>query len=52
VSRFAAAVSSTIGRKLAAAHLGALLLEDGFARQANAVAFDGQHLHQHLVAFF
>ena len=48
-----ASFSSTVfGRKFAAAHLGALLLENGFARQADAVAFDGQHLHQYLVAFF
>src|SRR5262252_2452016 len=39
-------------RSLAAAHLGALLLEDGLPRQLNAVAFDGQHLDQDLVAFF
>ena len=53
MSRFtAAAFSSTaFRRKFAAAHLGALLLENGFARQPDAVAFDGQHLHQHLVAF-
>jgi hypothetical protein len=35
----------------ASAHLGALLLEDGLARQPYAVAFDGKHLYQHLVAF-
>src|SRR5579884_802452 len=33
-------------------HLGALLAEDGFARKANAIAFDGEHLDQDLVAFF
>src|SRR5580704_4504847 len=48
-----AALSSAVFRwKLAAAHFRALFLEDGFARQAYAVAFDGQHLNQHLVAFF
>ncbi len=50
---FAAAVcSSAVRRKFAATHFRALLFKDGFARQANAVAFDGQDLHQHLVAFF
>ncbi len=53
VRGFRAAIRSTIfRRKFAAAHLGALLLEDGFARQADAVAFDGQHFYQHLVALF
>src|SRR5271165_1168208 len=37
-------------RRSFAAHLRTLLLQDGFARQLNAVAFDRQHLHQHLVA--
>src|SRR6516162_6380643 len=41
-----------LGHRLAAAHLGALLFEDGLARQLDAIAFDGQHLHQDLVAFF
>jgi hypothetical protein len=49
----AAALSSTIFRwKFAAAHFRALLFEDSFARQTNAVALDGQHFYQHLVAFF
>ena len=49
----AAALSSTVfGGKFAAAHFGALLFEDGFARQADAVAFDGQDFYQHLIAFF
>jgi hypothetical protein len=38
----------TTARRL---HFGALLFQDGFARQLNAIAFDGQHFHQHLVAF-
>ena len=33
-------------------HLRALLFQNRFARQPDAVAFDGQHLHQHLIAFF
>src|SRR5690348_8872321 len=33
------------------AHFGALLLKNRFARQANAVALDGEYLYQHLVAF-
>ena len=32
-------------------HLRALLLQDRLARKPDTVAFDGQHLHQHLVAF-
>src|SRR5262249_25821502 len=32
-------------------HLGALLFENGFAGQLDAIAFDAQDLHQHLVAF-
>jgi hypothetical protein len=35
-----------------AAHLRALFFQDRFARQPDAVAFHGQHFHQHLVAFF
>src|SRR5208283_1801243 len=42
----------TFGRGFSAAHLGALLFQDGLARQLDAVAFDCQHLHQDLVAFF
>ena len=38
-------------RSLATAHLGALLLQDRLARQLDAVALDGQHLHQNLIAF-
>lgn len=52
-SRFAADVgAATIGRDLATPHFGALFLEDGFTRQTDAVAFNGQNLDQHLVAFF
>ena len=53
VGRFtAAALSSTVLRwKFAAAHFCALLFEDGFARQTDAVAFDGKHFYQHLIAF-
>src|SRR6202022_1191361 len=53
MSGFTAALSSTIFRwKFAAAHFRALLFEDSFARQSNAIALDGQHFYQHLVAFF
>src|SRR3984893_891237 len=53
MSGFTAALSSTIFRwKLAAAHFRALLFEDSLARQTNAIALDGQHFYQHLVAFF
>src|SRR5947209_5829858 len=37
---------------LATAHLGALLFQNGLAREANAIAFNGQHFDQHLIAFF
>ena len=47
-----ALASAVFRRKFAATHFCALFLEDGFARQANAVAFDGQHFYQYLVAFF
>jgi hypothetical protein len=33
-------------------HLGALLFQNRLPGQLDAVAFDGQNLHQHLVAFF
>src|ERR1700687_2613044 len=33
-------------------HFFALLAQNRFARQADFVAFDGQHFHQHLVVFF
>src|SRR5512146_71223 len=36
---------------LSRGHLRALLFQDGFARQPDAVALDGEHLDQHLVAF-
>ena len=36
----------------AAAHLGALLFEDGFAREADAVAFDCKDFHENLIALF
>ena len=50
---FAATFCSTLGSSaVAAAHLGALLLKDCFARKTDTVALDRQHLHQHLVAFF
>ena len=39
-------------RRRSAAHLCALLFQDRFAREANAIAFNGQHFHQHLIAFF
>jgi hypothetical protein len=40
------------GWRFSAAHLGALLFQDGLARQLDAIAFNGQHLHQDLIAFF
>src|SRR5438552_2403187 len=45
--------NSAIGRRrwLAAAHLCSLFFQNSFARKSNAVAFNSQHLHQHLVAF-
>ena len=46
------AASFAFRRRLGSAHLGALLFQDGLARQLDAVAFDSQHLHQDLVAFF
>src|SRR3954465_1368674 len=39
-------------RRRSATHLCALLFQDGFAREANAIAFNRQHFHQHLIAFF
>jgi hypothetical protein len=39
-------------RRRSPAHLGALLFQNRLARQLDAVAFDGQNFHQHLVAFF
>lgn len=41
--------SLTLG--LGAASFGALLFENGLARQLDAVAFDGEDLHEDLVAF-
>src|SRR6185437_3029163 len=38
-------------RRSAAAHFRALLFENRFARKTNAVAFDGEHFHQDLIAF-
>src|SRR5215472_127091 len=35
-----------------ATHLGSLLFQDSFAGEANAIALDREHLHQHLIAFF
>src|SRR5262249_39454019 len=43
---------SPFGRDFPATHLGALLLENGLAREPNAIAFHGKDLYQHLVAFF
>ena len=39
-------------RRRSTAHLRPLFFQDRLARQLDAIAFDGQHLHQHLVAFF
>src|SRR5207302_6104811 len=44
--------SRSFGCHFATTHFCALLFEDGFAREPYAVAFDGQHFHQHLIAFF
>src|SRR5215831_11307016 len=38
-------------RTVAPTHLGALFLQNRFTRQTDAIAFHGQHLYQHLVAF-
>jgi hypothetical protein len=48
---------STVGslirvRRRSPTHFGALLLQDRLARQLDAVTFDGQNFHEHLVAFF
>jgi hypothetical protein len=32
-------------------HLGALLFEDGFARELDAIAFYGQNFYENLIAF-
>src|ERR1039458_2031396 len=39
-------------RRRRPAHLGALLFQNRLPRQFDPIAFDGQNLHQHLVAFF
>ena len=39
-------------RRWSPTHFRALLFQDRFARQLDAVAFDSQHFHQHLVALF
>ena len=39
-------------RRRSPTHLGALLFQNCLAGQLDAVAFDGQNFHQHLVAFF
>src|SRR5438034_1026887 len=44
--------SCSFGCRFASAHFCPLLFEDGFARQPNAVAFDGQYFHQYLIALF
>src|SRR5580700_5112046 len=50
-NRSALATFGTFRRGFSAAHLGALLFQDGLARQLDAIAFDRQYLHQDLVAF-
>src|SRR4029077_5369674 len=40
--------SRRLGCRFASTHFCALLFENGFARQPNAIALDGQHFHQHL----
>src|SRR5882724_1050566 len=50
VRKVAAALNSdgrsrSLGCCFASTHFGALLFENGFAREPNAVAFDGQHFH-------
>src|SRR5580704_14514048 len=52
---FGASASTAVAAfrsRFASAHLGALFLQDGLARQLDTVAVNRQHLHQHLVAFF
>src|SRR5207244_4507394 len=44
--------SCSFGCRFTSAHFCPLLFEDGFARQPNAVAFDGQYFHQYLIALF
>src|SRR2546430_3181422 len=39
--------SCSFGCRFTSAHFCPLLFEDGFARQPNAVAFDGQYFHQY-----
>jgi hypothetical protein len=39
------------GRSASSAHFCSLFAKDGFAGQANAVAFDSQHFYEHLIAF-
>src|SRR5580698_9097000 len=48
---FCNALASTFHCAIAATHLRALLFENGLARKPDAIALDGQHLHQHLIAF-
>src|SRR5215469_2260659 len=45
-------LSSRDRSRSSATHLGSLLFQDRFAGEANAIALDRQHLHQHLIAFF
>ena len=49
---FDAALDATLGAAgRLGSHLGPLFLQNRFARQADAIAFDRQHLDQHLIAF-
>ena len=44
--------SACFGRRRSTTHFRALLFQNCLAGQLDAVAFDGQNFHQHLVAFF
>jgi hypothetical protein len=51
VLRFARTVVA-IRRSFTPAHLRALLFQNSFARETDAVAFHRQHFHEYLIAFF
>ena len=52
IPAFKSHTAANWSRSFAAAHLGALLLENGLAGEPDTVAFNGKHLDQHLIAFF
>src|ERR1700689_1913936 len=51
-SRFAFRGMHSAFRQRSPAHLRALFFQNRLARQPDAIAFHGENLHQHLVAFF